>query len=360
MALRDINSTRIAKIAGVSRSTVSKVINDYPSISETTRERVLAAVRRYHYYPDYSARILAGKKTHTLGLFFANEGHWSEDLHASRMISAIIEHAALCGYHILTNIIRTRSDDRSAEVIKEAYYQRRIDGGLFVGFRNHESVVEELIAEGFVVGAFDQDLPGREEPNRIVVNFDDRNSAAAAIDYLAGLGHRAIAVVNGDRSRNAGRAKYEGYLLGLERNGLEVRDDWMLFADFSRPSGFDTMQHFLSREPELPTAVAAVNDSVAFGVIEALTRAGLRVPQDVSVVGMDGHVLGSYFRPPLTTFAFDFGTMLEALVGAVVNAIEHPERATHYRGIYPARLIERESCAAPSSSSTISAPVHKE
>ena len=204
MATRDIDSAQIARMVGVSRSTVSKVINNYPNISPATREKVLAAVRRHQYYPDYSAQIMAGKRTQTIGLFFANDGHWSEDLHASHMVSSLIEYAAELGYHILTHIIR-RSSAEPTSIVKEVFYKRRIDAGLFLGFRNHESAIEELIAEGFVAGVFDQYLPGREEPNRVVVNFDDRASAAAAIDYLTSLGHRDIAVLNGDLTRSAGR-----------------------------------------------------------------------------------------------------------------------------------------------------------
>jgi LacI family transcriptional regulator len=343
MRRRDVDSARIAKLVGVSRSTVSKVINNYPNISAQTRERVLAAIRHHQYYPDLSAQILAGKKTSTIGLFFANDGHWSDDVHANHMISSMIEHAAELGYHILTYIIRNTSAPETSGTIKEVFYQRRVDAGLFLGFRNHESAIEELIADGFVVGVFDQYLPGREEPNRIVVNLDDRGSAAEAIDYLAGLGHRKIGVLNGDRTRNAGQAKYEGYIAGLQRNGLPVVDDWMLFADFREQAAYDAVAQLLRRGGPLPTAVAAVNDNCAFGVMRALKDAGIKVPDDVSVVGMDGHILGAYVRPALTTFRFDFDAMLGTLVGAVVRAVENDPAET-VRAVFTGTLVERESC----------------
>jgi LacI family transcriptional regulator len=343
MRRRDIDSARIAKLVGVSRSTVSKVINNYPNISEETREKVLAAIRHHQYYPDFSAQILAGKRTSTIGLFFANDGHWSEDVHANHMIASMIEHAAELGYHILTYIIRNPSAQETSGTIKEVFYQRRVDAGLFLGFKNHESVIEELIADDYVVGVFDQKLPGREEPNRIVVNMDDHGSAAAAIDYLAGLGHTKIAVLNGDRTRNAGQSKYEGYIAGLERNGLLVVDDWMLFADFREQGACNTMQQFLRRRRPLPTAIAAVNDNSAFGVMRALNDAGIRVPGDISVVGMDGHILGAYVRPALTTFVFDFDAMLGTLVRAVVGAVEDDQAKT-VREVFSGTLLERDSC----------------
>ena len=341
---RGIDSIRIGKMAGVSRSTVSKVINNYPDISEATREKVRAAIREYQYYPDLSAQILAGKKTDTIGLFFANTGHFSEDILVNFMISSMIETAATLGYHILTYIIRKPSEPSTMDSIKEVFYQRRIDGGVFVGFRNHEPTIEGLIAEGFVVGVFDQSLPGRSEPNRIVVRFEDARAAAAAIDYLAALGHRRIAVIHGDRLRHAGQAKYEGFLEGLGRNGIEVRDEWMLLGDFPRENARLLTARLIERGGVMPTAIAAVNDGVAFGAMEALQAAGLRIPQDVSIIGMDGHPLGPYVRPPLTTFSFDFRAMFETLISAVVAVVEGSPVAGRASTVFPGAFVERESC----------------
>jgi len=344
MAPRDIDSTHIAKLVGVSRSTVSKVINNYPNISDSTRQRVLEAVRNHQYYPDYSAQILAGKRTSTIGLFFANEGTWSKDVHTSQMVATMIEQAAKLGYHILTYVITNPSSRESSATMKEVFYQRRIDAGLFLGFNNHEPVIEELIAEGVIAGIFDQELPGRMEPNRIVVNFDDRSAAAAAIDYLVNLGHSRIAILNGDLNRNAWQAKYQGYLVGMERNAVPLNKDWIMFTDLGDNHVDAVIERFLSRSSPLPTALAAVNDSYAFSAIRALNAAGLRVPEDISVIGMDGQILSEFFRPALTTFAFDFSAMLERLVGSVVSAIENPDQPRRVQTVFPGTLVERESC----------------
>lgn len=344
MARREIDSASIAKLVGVARSTVSKVINNYPNISEATRNKVLAAVREHQYYPDFSAQIMAGKRTLTIGLFFANHGHWSGDIHVSQMISSMIEHAADIGYHILTHIIRYPSDGQTPSTIKEVFYKRRIDAGIFLGFKNHDSTIEELIEEGFVIGVLDQHLSNREEPNRVVVNFDDSNCAASVIDYLASLGHREIAIINGDRDRNAGQARYIGYLEGLRRNQLSIEDDWVLFSDFGDDGAYETTKQFLARGGKLPTAIAAVNDSTAFGAIRALAEAGVRVPDDISIAGIDGQTLAAYTTPALTTFAFDFDSMLRTLVESVVHVLDNPDPGEPVRAVFPGRLVERESC----------------
>ena len=186
---KTIDSVDIARVAGVARSTVSKVLNGYPYVAAKTRERILQAVRAYEYYPNHSAQILAGKRSTTLGLFFFTSGHFSEDVLADFMISSVIENAASLGYRTLAYVIRSPGDDTTRGSVKEAFYQRRIAAGVFIGARNREPVIEQLVADGYVVGVFDQRPPQRPEPNRVVANFDDAQTARAVIDYLASQGH---------------------------------------------------------------------------------------------------------------------------------------------------------------------------
>jgi LacI family transcriptional regulator len=341
---RDVDSVRIGKMAGVSRSTVSKVINNYPDISEATRARVQAAIREHQYYPALSAQVLAGKKTGTIGLFFANTGHFSEDVLVNFMISSMIEAAGSFGYHMLTYIIRRPGEPLTADSVKEVFYQGRVDAGVFLGFPNVEPTIEQLISQGFAVGVFDQDLAGRSERNRVVVLFDDARTAAACIDRLAALGHRRIAIIHGDRMRHGGQARYEGFLDGMARNGLEVRDEWMLSGDFGRENARLLTRSLIERGGELPTAIAAANDAVAFGAMEAMQAAGLRIPENISIIGMDGHPLGGYVRPGLTTFAFDFRAMFETLISGVVSVVEGSPAAGGARTVFPATFVERQSC----------------
>jgi LacI family transcriptional regulator len=341
---REIDSEGIAKLVGVSRSTVSKVLNGYPHIAQATRERVLRAVRQYQYYPNFSAQVLAGKTTDTLGLFFINQGHFSEDVLANYLISSIIENAASLGYHTLSYLIRNPEDPATAGSIKEVFCQRRICAGIFIGARNHEAVVEELISEGFIVGIFDQDLPGRAEPNRIVVNFEDERTARAAIEYLCRLGHRDIAVIHGDLRRNAGAAKHRGFMGALAEQGVAARDEWTMYGDFNSEGGLRVMRNLLRSGRALPSTIAAVNDNTAFGAMQAITEAGLRIPEDISIVGIDGHPLCGYSRPPLTTFEFDFQAMMRGLISTVIGVVESDDQSDHLRQVFPSHLVERSSC----------------
>jgi LacI family transcriptional regulator len=339
-----IDSEAIAKLVGVSRSTVSKVINDYPSISLDTRERVQKAIKEYGYYPNLSARILAGKGTDTLGFFFFDQKHFSEDILVNSMISSVIEYSAALGYHILCYIVRDPESEKTKQMIREVFHQQRIEGGIILGARNYEPFVEELISEGYVLGIFDQDLPGKEERNRVVVNFDDYGVALASLRYLYGLGHRKIGVLNGDLRRSAGLAKQAGFLAAVGECGVDLRPEWQLYTDFSEAGGYESMRKFLSGGPALPTAFAAANDTVAFGAMRALQEKGLDVPGNISIVGIDGHPMSQYVRPALTTFRYDFPAMIRRLVELIVARLAEPESRVPSRDTLTPVFIERASC----------------
>ncbi len=338
-----IDSVDIARLVGVARSTVSKVLNGYPHVAARTRERILQAVRAYDYYPNHSAQVLAGKPTDTLGLFFFNAGHFSEDVLADFLISSVIENAASLGYHTLAYVIRPDADATRGS-LKEAFYQRRIAAGLFIGTRNREPLIEQLVAEGHVVGVFDQRPPRRSEPNRVVANFDDIRTARAVIDYLASCGHRQIGIIHGDRTRNAGIAKARGFLEGMRAHGMVERETWMADGDFQSEGGYQAMRLLLGRCRSLPTAVATVNDNTAFGAMRAIAESGLRIPEDISIVGIDGHPFCQYSRPPLTTFEYDFQAMMRGLTSAVIGVVEGERSGPVLRQVYSSRLVERESC----------------
>jgi len=338
-----ISSAEIARLAGVSRSTVSRVINNYPNVPEKTRQKVMSIIEDQNYFPNISAQVLAGKKNRVLGLFMISQGHVSSDALTSFIISSVIESAAENGYYVLTNILKTTKDKHDTKTVKELFYQRRIDGGIFIGGANHEPFVEELIADGFIVGLVDHELPGRQEPNRIVMNFENVAGAEKAVDYLVSLNHRKIGILNGDFKRLAGPAKYEGFLRGMQKHGLQVRKEWVIPGDFNGESGYQAAQQLLRSSTDLPTAVFAVNDSVAFGAIRAFQEHGLRVPEDISVLGFDDHLLSSYHKPAVTTFRVDFYEMMRKLTLAVLHVIENGNDR-FIKMTMDAELIERESC----------------
>lgn len=343
MKKKEINSHQIARMAGVSRSTVSRVINNYSNVPADTREKVMKVIKQYNYFPDLSGQVLAGKKTRTIGLFMIEAGHVSGDMISNFLLANVVETASSQGYYVLTQIIRDSRDPETVRSVKESFYQRRIDGGIFIGAANHEPMIEELIADGFAVGLVDHHLPGRQEPNRIVYNFDNAGGIDQAIDYLVSMHHRHIGVINGDMKRHSGPDKLQGFMQAMEKRGLAVRPEWVMDGDFHQQAGYEAMDRLLERGGELPTAIFAANDSVAFGAMDALHKRGLRVPDDISLVGFDDHVLSARIQPPLTTIRVDFAEVMGGLTRALITYMEHggetPNRVT-----LSTKLVIRESC----------------
>ncbi|RED64659.1 LacI family transcriptional regulator [Cohnella lupini] len=343
MKKTEINSTEIAKLAGVSRSTVSRVINNYSNVPPETRDKVLRIIEEHHYVPNASAQVLAGKRTRTIGLFMIEAGHVSSDILSNMLIASVIENASSHGYYVLTHIIRDANNVESVRGVKDIFYQRRIDGGIFIGAANEEPFIEKLIENGYQVAVVDQGLPGRSEPNRIIANFDNSSGMMQAIEYLASLRHREIGLICGDMRRYSGPSKLEGFRMAMEHYRLPIREEWILPGGFSEESGYEAMTLFLEREATLPTAMVMANDSVAFGAMRALQEGGIEVPGDLSVIGFDDHALSSRFQPALTTLGIDFGAMMGKLTATLIEHIE--ERSTEFtRFTVDLNLIARDSC----------------
>lgn len=343
MKKNEINSVEIAKLAGVSRSTVSRVINNYPNVPPETREKVMKVVRDYNYFPNMSAQVLAGKNMRTIGLFMIEGGNVSTDAISNMLIVSVIEQASALGYYVLTHIIRDSKDQESVKSVKEIFFQKRVDAGIFIGAANQEPIIEELIGEGFIIGVMDQDIPGRNEPNRIVYNFDNENGALKAIEYLVSLNHRNIGIINGDMQRFAGPSKYRGFIQAMNKYSLPIREEWILAGDFNERSGYQAINRVIESKIPLPTAIFTANDSVAFGAIRALKEHDIRVPEDISIIGFDDHALSSRYEPALTTIKVDFRKMMKGLTTELIKSIEELND-THRKVIIETELVVRESC----------------
>lgn len=343
MKKAEINSMEIARLAGVSRSTVSRVINNYTNVPPETRDKVMRVIEQYNYVPNASAQVLAGKKTRTIGLFMIDAGQVSGDILTNMLIASVIENASSHGYYVLTHIIRDAQDTFSIRGVKDIFYQRRIDGGIFIGAANHEPFIEQLIEEGYWIAVVDQELPGHNEPNRIVANFNNALGMLSAVEYLVSLNHTEIGIVCGDMKRLSGQSKLEGYLTAMEKFHLPVQDKWVIPGGFSEESGYAAIMDFMMKGFKLPSAMIMANDSVAFGGIRAFQEYEIRVPHDISVIGFDDHALSSRFQPALTTLRIGFGDMMDRLTTSIIQHIEY--RTTEStRFTVDMQLIARDSC----------------
>ncbi|MDR2629487.1 MAG: LacI family transcriptional regulator [Spirochaetaceae bacterium] len=345
---KNIDASKIAQIAGVSRATVSRVINNYAFVKPSTRERVLNVIEQHAYSPNFSARILAGKRSYTIGLFHAVGDHVGpksrlEDTQINFMTERIIHTAIAAGYYVL--VYQVSDPDRKAEQKKivDMFKQNRIDGGVFIGFPNSYDLIENLIEQGFVTGIFNQRISGKHEGNRVLVRMD-YSGFKRAVDYAAGLGHRDIMFVCADMVRQSGEDIAGIFREGMNRNGLVIRDEFILKAGaFTRTHAVEAFSRFMELKPPMPSCIVCANDIMAFGVVEVLRRCGLKVPGDVSIIGSDDILVSQYFDPPLTTTRYDFDEMMKTLTAKVVERIENP-RIDHFAMTYPGKLVIRDSC----------------
>ncbi len=338
-----LNSNDIARLAGVSRSTVSRVINGYDNVPEETREKVMKVIRENQYYPMISGRLLSGGSTKTIGLFRVGRPGLAIDSLSSNYFMHMIDAATRRGYLVLSSIIPNLTDKANANHVRKIFMEGRIDAGLFVGVDNNEPLIDELTQRGMVMGLFDYYHEYEDTPNRLTVNFDP-DAGEKAIDYLYSLGHRRIAVIDGNFCRISCLHRHESYLRGLIRHNLPIHNKWMASGGIVSEDGEKAaMQMLSSCMDDLPTAICANNDSVAFGVYRACRKLGLDIPGRISVIGNDGHENGLYSQPALTTLATDFRKMFSSLIDRVVDTLEKKEEVPQ-NVFMPSVLTERGSC----------------
>ena len=341
--MKKLTSSQIAKLAGVSRSTVSRVVNGYDNVPASTRDRVMRIIHENDYHPHLSGQLLAGMKTGTLGFFWISEETIANSELSSSYLVHVTEAAARLGYLVLTSILTNLSEPENILWAKKIFLQGRVDAGIFIGADNDEPLIEELIAAGYVVGLFDHFHQARTEPNRISVNYE-RETGSKIIDYLYSLGHSKISLLHGGMNRYSSVMRKKSFLEAMQRHGMEIRPEWMHEGGISEQGGYDAANALfaqVAKGAEMPTAICANNDAVAFGAYKALAEMEVSIPGQISVTGIDGSI--RMMQPPLTTIAFDYHDFFYSLVARTVAAVEQrPDNPT--TEFFKGRLIERGSC----------------
>lgn len=345
MTRKNLTSYEIAKIAGVSRGTVSKVVNNYGDVSEETRVKIKKIIAESGYTPNIAARRLAGKKTKTIGLFLLVQRDDSYDLSSDnivdRMIASVVDAAARLGFLVLTMIIRD-GESESNNKIKEIFQQSQIDGGVFIGCRKREPIIEELINKGFIIGQLDYPRPMEMKDNNVIVNVDPEIGKKAA-EYLTGLGHHRILSIHGDPFRYDAENKKKKFERTLENEGLIVEDGYSINASFYLGESEKKITEFLNSDRKLPTAIFCANDHIAYGVLHVLKTRGIEVPGEISILSVDDAQFSRYLQPALTTFAVDFTMMLSELTHRVI-ALVNEEKGIELYSEFSSQLIVRQSC----------------
>jgi LacI family transcriptional regulator len=331
-------SKDVAQLAGVSTTTVSFVLNDRvgASISPATRQRVLDAAAQLGYQPHASARGLAGGRTHTIGLVVRQSPEQvAEDALLAETLRGLSAAARAARYRVLVEPLGVR-DGTYGELIRS----RGTDGLVVSGPRVDDAELGALARDGAPV-VIQGSLPGVDIPS---VDVDNVASARLATEHLLERGHRVMGcITNAPFTYTSARERREGFRLAMQRAGLAADDRLVVEANFDAASGRRAMARLLEHR-EL-TAVFIASDVVAFGAMAAIREAGLRVPDDIAVVGFDDIPLAAYFDPPLTTVHLPAHDLGRAAGMALLDRING--RAVAARTVLPTALVVRSSTAPP-------------
>jgi len=340
LARRKATSRDVARLAGVSRTTVSFVLNDVPGIkiTEETRQRVIQASRQLDYYPASAARTLASGKTHRIGLVLGEgQKRLGADAFLPRFLQGVTASVRRREYLL---VLQMEEDVPSYQAYTQLIRGQQVDGLILSGPRSDDRLLSRLVEEKFPLILHGQ-IGGCVFPS---VDVDNEAGAAQAVGHLIGLGHRRIGFISNAPLAYAGASeRLAGYGRALSDHGLAVDRNLVRTAAFLPGAGYAEMEALLGLT-QRPTAVFAASDVMALGAMSAIRTAGLRVPQDVAVVGFDDIFVAAYASPPLTTMrvpAFGIGWSAAELLIALIEGENEVSSV-----VLKTELIVRASCGA--------------
>lgn len=329
---------QVAEAAGVSIATVSRVLNGKDRVKESTRIKIMEAIDRLNYQPDQIARSMINKSTRTIGLIvpeLMNE-YWVQ------LFEELQDAFWPKGYALILGSTN-RSTEKEIEFLK-SFIERRVDG-LILGFETAEDETVMNLLDRYSIPVVTLD-PRKSEFDCLM--GDHLQGATEAVQHLIRLGHRDIVFLGGPTVPDM---RELGYRNAFMLNNLQVKEELVVRADspVNFQLGYQEMKAFLKREIPF-TAIFSYNDMVAFGAIRALEEEGLRVPDDVAVVGYDDVQMASMFKPSLTTVRQpirDIAQSMVQLLSEIIEMDEEKRKAKPKKVIsFKMELVVRESCGA--------------
>ncbi|WP_329222067.1 LacI family DNA-binding transcriptional regulator [Streptomyces sp. NBC_01485] len=330
----------VARIAGVSHQTVSRVLNDHPNVRPATRDRVLAAVRELGYRPNAAARNLATRRTRTLGVVSFNTTLYGP----ASMLYGIERAARQCEYFVTVNALEAL-DRRSVLDAVDRLRDQGVEGIIVVAPQTTAVAALANVPADVALVA----VGCGTHTVLTSVAVDNETGAEQATSYLLDLGHRTVHHLVGPRSWLDAQEREAGWRRALENRGVPVVEP-LAGGDWTARAGYECGQR-IAANPDV-TAVFCANDHMALGLLRALQQAGRRVPEDISVIGFDDIPEAEYFGPPLTTVRQDFDELgrraLRALIEIIdgpVSALPAPAETPHV--IIQPSLVVRASAARP-------------
>lgn len=329
----------IARLSGVSKKTVSRVLNNSPLVRGETRERVLALMAERAYAPDPQARGLAFRRSFLIGLVFDNP----TAQYIVNMQYGVLDGLRDTGFELVVHPCDSKSDGY-VEGVRRFVTQQKLFGVILIPRVSEDQALAKALREAGCRYVRVASIALEEDPAQMVLTHD-RLAGVEAAHYLESLGHRQIGLITGPRRYRSAIERGEGFAEGLRRRGLALPPEHIYEGGYTFESGVAGAEYLLTRSPR-PTAIFACNDEMAAGVYKAALRLGLSIPGELSVVGYDDSPLASQLWPALTTIRVPVRDIGRQAAQLLLSGIDHPTPLTSRIAVTP-HLVQRDSSQPP-------------
>jgi LacI family transcriptional regulator len=329
----------IAQLAAVSRSTVSRVLNNHPSVRPAVRDRVLRVISEQNYAPRAAARSLASSRTDVIGLLIPRSAAMIfSDPFFHTVIQGITEACASQGYFLMLAMVTAD--------MEQGFYNRFLRSRHFDGLIMLSSDLDDPILPLLIKDHVPLVLIGSHPyfQNLTTVDVDHHAGVSAAVAHLIRLGHRRIGTVTGSLQMAVGVERRNGFKRALLEAGLPIEPELIVEGDFTQTGGYHAMSRLIGL-PERPTAVFVASDTMALGALRAIREAGLAVPDEIALVSFDDLPHAAFTDLPLTTVRQPIGEMGATAVALLTDQIKQPDQAPIQVRL-STNLIIRETCGA--------------
>jgi LacI family transcriptional regulator len=326
----------IAKLAGVSRSTVSRVVNNHPNVKDQVRKRVKSVILDTGYEPHAAARSLAARRSNIIGLVIPSAVHTLfTDPYFPRLTEGIAQASNAADFTLSLFLFNSLEDERRM-------YPRITRKGLLDGVLVQATHVDDEIYTWLRKGNIPYVVVGRpaEMTDLSYVDVDNIAGAHQAVSHLIRLGHHKIGTLAGPLSTEAGKDRLIGYRQALQERGIPINEGLIVEGDFTEMGGYLATQRLFY---DKPTAIFVASDIMASGALRALREAGLSVPEDIALVGFDDLPPARRSAPQLTTIRQPIRRLGIKAVEVLIDLIDHPTSPPH-KVIFNTELVIRDSC----------------
>ena len=329
------NIKDVAKKAGVSISTVSYSINDSPKVSKGTKKRVLTIAKELGYHPNGSARSLKMKKTNIIGLFLKElVGDYYSDV-----IEGVENAISQRGYDLIIASLHGGILGNAYNLLREG----RVDGAIVFGtpIIPNEFIREISKKTPIVISDSDADIDTYQKGHICIIIIDNMNGASEAVSHLINLGYKKIGYISGNEGSYDNGKRFQAYRQILEENKLEFNENWVVKGGYNEIIAYNAIKDMI-KKGGLPEAFFSASDQMAIGAMRAFEEFGVKIPQDIAIVGFDDIKLASIVRPPLTTVNYKRYEMGKMAVELIFDMLE----GNTSRGFVTmaTKLVIRESC----------------